>query len=901
MRWTHGIRARLRLLFRGPAEARMEEELAFHLEMETEKNLRAGMSPAQARRQAVLAFGGVEGHKEALRDGRTFAWAGGLSLDLKLGIRMLRKYPGLTAVGGLAMAFAIWVGAGTFELLSQVLHPGLPLPESGRIVGIQNWDASASAARSPSPRDFEAWREELRTVADVGAFRSAQRNLLAPGSVTGPVAVAEMSAAGFRVAGVQPLLGRTLADADERPNAPPVAVLGHAVWQRRFGGDPDVVGRAVHLGNAVYTVAGVMPPGFGFPVAHELWIPLRRTTADAGTDPWPGVRVFGRLADGASLRQARAELAAAGTRAAADHPQTHANLRPRVEPYKQSISGITGLQSLGLLSVNVFMVMLLVVVCGNVALLIFARAATREGEIVVRNALGASRGRIVVQLFSEALVLAGVAAAVGLAAAGAGLRLAFRMLEQVSQGAPLPFWFHPGLSGRTVLYALALAGLGAVVAGVVPALKVTRGLGTGLRQATAGGGGFRFGGVWTGVIIIQVAVTVLFPVLAFFTQRDMASLRSLRAGFAEGEYLSARLEMDHEPAPGAAADSTDAARRSRYAALYGELERRLEADPAVAGVTFADALPRMYHRWHVAEVDGGGAAAPEPGAAGHRVSTASVDTEFFPVLRTPVLAGRGFHAGDAAPDARVVIVNQSFVDRVLGGRNPLGRRVRYVDGEEDAAGVGVDAPWHEIVGVVGDLGMDFGEKPTVAGVYHPVAPGGALPAYLAVQVRGGPQAFAPRLRAHAAAVDPALRLHDVVPVATLSNGEIRFLRTWFWLIVAVSALAILLALAGIYAVMAFTVAQRTREIGIRVALGADARRIVVAIFRRPLTQVAAGILAGGILTVCLPAFLGGHLTTAMAGVVGMTMVLMAAVCLLACIVPTRRALRVEPMDALRAE
>jgi putative ABC transport system permease protein len=903
MRWTHGMRARLRLLLRGEAEARMDEELAFHLDMETEKNLREGMSPAEARRRALLAFGGVEGHKEALRDGRTFAWAGWVSLDLRLGVRMLRKYPGLTVIGGLAMAFAIWVGASTFEFLGQVARPTLPLPGGDRIVGIRQWDARASAAREQVLHDFVLWRDELSSIHDLGAFRTTRHNLAAPGVAPEPVTVAEMSASGFRVARVPALLGRTLVRDDERPGAPPVAVIGHDLWRTRFGGDAGIVGRTVRLGSTETTVVGVMPEGFAFPVAHGLWIPLRLNALEHPRGGGPALDVFGRLAPGASLREAQAELATLGVRAAADHPETHAHLRPRVMPYAESITGISGLQSLGLMSLNLFLLLLLVLVCGNVALLMFARAATREGEIVVRNALGASRGRIIVQLFTEALVLAGVAALVGLAAARFGVRLVHGLVENEVMGGPLPFWFDAGLSPMTMIYVLAITALAAVIVGVIPALQVTRGLGTRLRQATAGGGGFRFGGLWTGVIVTQVAVTIVFPVEAFVAQRDMAALRSARVGFAESEFLSARLEMEGATSPGVRADSADSTRAAalaRYGARMEALERRLEADPAVAAVTFADVLPRMYHPEPIVRMDAGGAAAPEDGRPGHQVSAASVAIDFFDVLDVPILAGRGFDAGDPGSGARAVVVNQAFVRRVMGGRNPTGRRVRYVaDGDEPAAAD--DAPWYEVVGVVADFGMSFGADGREAGVYHPVAPGGAYPVHLAVRVRGEPGAFAPRLTALATSVDPALQLHQVLPMDALSNPEMRSTATRFWLVVVVSAGALLLSLAGIYAVMAFTVAQRTREIGIRVALGADARRVVVAIFRRPLTQVVSGIVAGGVLTAVLPSMLGGAVTTGLVVVVATHMVLMMAVCLLACIVPTRRALRVEPMEALRAE
>ena len=895
MKWTHGMRARLRLLFRQDAEDRMEEELRFHLEMETEKNLRAGMTPAEARRRAVLAFGGVEGHKEQMRDGRTLAWLGGLSLDLRLGFRMLRKYPGLTLVGGLAMAFAICVGAGTFELVTQVVRPTLPLPDGGRIVGIRHWDASASQWRMPAPPDFAAWHQEVRTIDDVGAFRGFPRNLSAPGVQMEPVEVAQMSASGFRVTRVPPLLGRTLVDEDERPGATPVVVLGHDLWRRRFGGDPGVVGREVRLGGTVHTVVGVMPRGFAFPIAHQLWAPLPRSALDADPAQGPGVRVFGRLAPGASLMEAQAELATLGRRAAADFPDTHRHLQPRVLPYATSIVDMSGgEEAAGMLSMNLFVVVLLVLVCGNVALLMFARAVSREGEIAVRNTLGASRGRIIAQLFTEALVLAGVAAAVGLAATGFGLRAALPGIEAgVTELPGLPFWVGDRVSPATVLYTGVLTVLAALVAGVLPALKVTRALGTRLRRASAGGGGYRFGGVWTAVIVAQVAVTVVFPAAAYVAQREGERGQSRDVGFATHEYLTVRLEMD--PALAAPRDTSGAERLARARATAQELERRVEADPAVRGATFAAHLPRTSHPYRVIELDAGSAAPVDPQVGVRYASFTFVAPDWFSVVGVPVLRGRGFHAGDLQPGARTVVVNQSFVQRVLGGGDPIGRRVRLLPPRSRDRAEAGEQQWYEVVGVVPDLGMDIEPQ----GLYHPVAPGAASPLYMAVHVRGDPMSLAPRLRALAAAVDPTLQLHQLVPLD--GANEDGFMEFWFWLIVLVSSVALLLSLAGIYSVMAFTVSLRTREIGIRVALGADARRLVGAIFRRPLSQVGLGIVAGTAVVAVIPWVMGLPLSARGAALVAGYAVCMMAICLLACIVPTRRALRVEPMEALRTE
>ena len=906
-----GLLTRLRSFWtaqrrRDRLDAEMEEEMRFHLELEAQRLERGGLPPAEARRRARLAFGSVDSTKEAGRDVLGVTWVHGLSLDLRLGWRMLVKHPALAVVGGLAMAFAIGVGAASFELLTQVFSPRLPLPGGERIVGLRLWDVAEAEPERRTLHDLAVWREELATVEDLGAFRTVEVNLISRSGIGVPIEAAGMSAAGFRVAGVPPLLGRVLVESDDRPGAPPVVVLGHDVWQRHFAGDPDVVGRGVRLGARTATVVGVMPAGFAFPVAHTLWLPLGLEPAHHGPLEGPRVHVFGRLARGASLEEARAELAALGQRASADSPDTHQRLRPQVLPYARSIHaadfGEIDLASLAAIlrtSLNTPLVLFLVLVCGNVALLVFARAATREGEIAVRSALGASRGRIVAQFFAEALVLGALAAVVGLAAASLALRWGVEVMRNaVLGGAPLPFWFESGLSAGTVAYAALLTVIAAGIAGVLPGLKVTRGLAARLRQVAAGGGGFRFGGVWTVAIVAQIAVTVPMPVLVLAIGAEKRMIEAVDPGLADEELLAVRLEMggpDESAEPAAAAGAEE-----RFAAALLGLERRVAAEPGVAGVTFADRLPRMDHPYDLVEVDGGGAPLDPrwrnprwPG--GYRISHVAVAPDFFATLEVPVLAGRDFREEDAGRP--VVIVNQPFVERVLGGRNPLGRRVRYTGTGEG----GEPRPWHEIVGVVRDLGAHYGDgDPRIAALYHPTAVGATRPVRMAIHVRGDAAAFAPRLRALAAAVDLDLRLRDVLRFDRVIDSGVRFYEFWITVLVAATGLALLLSLAGLYAVMAFTVSQRTREIAVRVALGADRRRVVGVTFARPLLQLALGVLAGGALLGLMLRSEGATSPKQLAALAGYLAAL-GAVLLLAAVVPTRRALRVEPSQALRED
>ncbi len=501
----------------------------------------AGTSRARARYWRKAVSFSAHFLLDRLRELRRprFSW-----MDLKLGFRLLIKYPGLTLVSGLAMAFAIAIGAAAFEFLNQVVSPALPLADGRRVVGIQLWHTPTRGVEEQALWDYTTWHGRLGTIDDLGVFRTVERNLIGADTYGEPIMTAEISASGFTLARVPPLLGRTLVESDERPGAPPVVVIGHDVWRSRFAGDPGVIGRTVQVGDTTRTIVGVMPEGFGFPRSHSLWVPLRLADLQFGRRQGPWVNVFGRLAPGVSFEEAQAELSTLGRRAAADFPDTHEHIRPEVLPYAETISTNIELGPSVLRALNLFFVMLVVLVCANVALLMFARAASRQSELVVRTALGASRGRIAWQLFAEALALGSGALVIGLSTAGLALRWWLSVARAEDHGR-LPFWYSDSLTMATVVYAALLTLLGAAIAGIMPALKATaRGLDAQLRQSSAGGGGLRFGGVWTAVIVTQVAVTVAFPATAFFVRQTVVQIQSLDVGFDADRYVSASLEMD---------------------------------------------------------------------------------------------------------------------------------------------------------------------------------------------------------------------------------------------------------------------------------------------------------------------------------------------------------------------
>ena len=919
-----GLYSRARSLWQGLRARRviekdMMDEFRSHVEFRAADLVRQGVAPDEAIRRARLEFGSGEQFKDegrAARGLRTvddirFSW-----IDFKLGFRMLVKYPVLTLVAGFAMAFAIWVGVGAFEFLNQVVNPRLPLPGGDRIVAIRNWDLKSNAPDPQALGDYAQWKRQLKTVEELGAWRGMDRNLILGNGQGEPVDHVEMSASGFRLARVPAMLGRTLVDGDEAPDAPEVLVIGYDLWTTRFGSDSTVIGRAVTLGAQRVEIVGVMPKGFAFPVAHNAWRPFRLNALDYEPRQGPAINIFGRLAPGARVAHAQREIALLGQRTAAASPTTHEFVRPQVISYAKSFFDLNGWATAGLiLSSNLLLVMLLLLICSNVALLLFARAATREGEIIVRSALGASRRRIVIQLFSEALVLGGLAAMVGLAAVGYGMRWGLKLVEgELMNGGQMPFWFDGRLSASSIVYAFVLTLLTAVVTGVIPAMRITKDLTRRLKEVTAGGGGIRFGGFWTAIIVAQVAITVVFPSVAFFVRADARKIRTHDVGFNTAEFLSFELQMDRV----APADTSAASFQAHFAAASQALEQRLSTTPGVRAVTVANNLPRMYHGWNQIEVEGE-SVAPRDTVRGHRGGSANIDLDYFEVLGTPLLAGREFNSGDLAPGARTVIVNKPFVDGVLGGRNAIGRRIRYVAREEHRPDVAQrnqpklnrdpssDGPWYEIVGVSRDIGTVSGYGRM--GIYHPIARRQQYPMRFALHVRGDPDAFVPALRQLAAAVDPTLRVTAPMSLTNVVNDELRFYSFWIGLTRTVSVIALLLSMAGIYAVTSYIVSRRTREIGVRVALGASGRQIIMSVLKRPLRQVGLGIVIGTIMTALLSGVISIESVrraevASMAmklGVVTLYGVFMLAVCLLACIVPTRRALSVQPTDALRTD
>jgi putative ABC transport system permease protein len=876
----------------------LQRELAGHLALAEDELRRQGHAPHDAARLARAAAGGRIQALEALRDQRGLPWLASSWLDVRLGFRLLVRNWGLTLVGGLAMSVAIGIAAVVFAAFDVILWSRLPLEEGDRIVAIQIWDREAGQRRDTAWQDIERWRGSLQSVDDVGAFQTIRRNVITADGSVELAAVAEISAAGFRVARVPPLIGRPIADADAAPGASPVIVIGHDVWQRRFAGARDVIGRELRLGDTVHTIVGVMPDGFQFPFNFRYWVPLRRGAGEMLRNTGPEGAVFGRLAPDATLARAHAEVSALGIltpalrsaeREGAPALRSAQREGGRVVPYTFAFTGDFEPGQLGLLwSLSSLMLVLLLLPPGaNVAILNYARTVTRQQEFAARHALGGSRARIVWQLFIEALVLTAAAAGVALLILRVVSVVVAGRLQQIPGGPP--FWMTFDISYRTLLFVAGLAVAGAVVSGLVPALQATGRLARLGAGALAGRTSLRLGATWTTLVIAQVAFSVgvmpLAAELAWGTLRTGA----LGPGFAAEEFATARVALEE----------------GQRAVLFGdrqrELARRLLIDPGILDV--ASALrPPGEEPWVFVDIEGRDAPteALNGRLPGFPARLNQVDAAFFEVYQVPTLIGRGFDKGDGAAEPDAAIVNRNFADTIAPGGNALGRRFRYVRAMDGEWLHGPETGrWYEVVGVVGNLPVTTDAR--VA--YHPVAPGQIHPANLQLRLRGGPAGLAERLRDSAASVDPALHVDEVRTLAEIYRDHRFGDNLGAITIGAVTASVLLLSAAGLYALMAFTVAQRRREIGIRSALGAQPGQLVTAVLRRAFLQVgtgaAVGMLAAYLVGLYVPIEQIGGLP--IPGVLPAAAAFMLLVGVLASLGPARRGLRIDPTEALRSE
>jgi putative ABC transport system permease protein len=866
--------ARLRHFVRPTAgDADFDQELESHLAMAVDDKVRGGVSADEARRQARAELGGVTQLREAARAARGLPWLETFWLDGKLGLRRLRRSWGLTLVGGLAMAVTIGLGASIITIWNTFAGTALPLDEGDRVVAIQVFDRGAQQVQAAPLADFRRWRETATSVEQVSAMRAGTPRIVTPDGAPGAVSAAEMTASGFRLARVRPILGRPLIDDDEREGAEPVAVINADLWRSGFASDPAVIGQRIQIDGVSHVVVGVMPEDFRFPVNQRLWTPLH-VDALGPVDTGNGVFVFARLAPGATLERAQTEVRTLGVLSRPAAPHTAGSIEPRVVPYAAGF--LPAVHANPWMSGVVFLLaaLLLVPPSANIAILVYARTLARREEFAARTALGAGRGRIVIQVFIELLVLAAGAGIVGfLLAQQFSGRLASLFMPGMGPK-NLPFWidFTPSLA--TVIAVAAFSVLAAAIAGGVPAFHAT---GRWRRLGPSGlinhGGSARLGKTWTALLAAQVALAL--AILPSATEMLWGIVRPSITGPAlpVQQFLTAPLGIEGESA--------------RFETVRREAVTRLRSEPGIAGVAVSTSS-LMEEPGANIEVEG------RPGSD-EQVRFNVVDDRFFDVFGARFLAGRRFMAADFQPGSTAVIVNRSFVTEVLGEGNPLGRRVHYLDSAQTREPTPPPGS-HEVVGVVDDFpGTDDGPI-----MFHPMTTS-VQPVAVTIRAASDVGAAARALRRDLASLDPALRLGRLESLEDVYQQRRSLDWTFVAILGSVTLIVVLFSMAGVYTLMTFVVAQRWREIGVRSALGAQPRRLLTGIFGRALLPLLIGAGVGCVLAIAVNGMLpiteaGGR---DIPGIVPLSAALMVAIGVLAAAGPARRAIQVDPTEALR--
>ncbi|HET9767401.1 MAG TPA: ABC transporter permease, partial [Thermoanaerobaculia bacterium] len=738
---------------------------------------------------------------------------GHLTDDLRFSLRFLRHRPAFAIAALLTLALSIGAATAVFSLVHGVVLRPLDLPAPDRLVMLFEDRSSTGglAQEVTGITTMRDWRRQVPGLSGVaGSWNNAEAQVaLQTGEGAQAVVGLRVSAGYFDVLGVKPLAGREFSTDEELTGRDAVAVISHELWQQQYGGASGVVGKQVRIDGVPHTVVGVMPPGFSDPLAPRavLWTPL---SLPAGEDDRGGayIRVVGRLRDGTSREQAQAQLAGVIRGLASRFPDDYRGAGATVVPLQDIVVG--GMRQPGLALFGAVLLVLLIA-CVNLANLLRARAADREGEMAVRTAMGANRGRLRLQLLTESLLLAAGGGLLGVGAGAALLRLLVRLAP-----AGTPRLDEVTLDAPVLLFALAATGAVGLLFGLLPAARAARvEPASTLRQGGRGVVRESTGTLRRGLIVAEAAISLALLVGAGLLVRTLFALGSVDPGFAPQQLLAAQVALLE----------SRYADRAAVASAVERLEERLRVLPGVRDVATTSALPLIDYFTDVSVYVEGVEREQAPS-----VQYSSVTPRFFSTFGLRLLGGRAFNAADDMEAPRVIVVNQAFVRQVLGAGEPLGRRVKL--------GRAPDAPWRTVVGIAGDVhhgGLDRAPEPQM---YLPERQTGQRGLQLLVRAERDPAALGAAVRAAIAEVDPELPVQQLRTGEALVAGQLAMRRFVGALLAGFAAVAIVLALVGIYGVMAFLVAQRRRELGVRLALGARPRELLVLVLRE--TAVLAG-------------------------------------------------------------
>jgi len=800
--------------------------------------------------------------------------------DIRLAVRTLGRDRSVSAVVILCLALGIGVNATLFSVIDGVLIQPLPFPQPDRLVVLNEVSEQRGIAEAGmSYLTLRDVREQARLLSAVAAS-SGRVMALSDRDEAERVPGAAITSNLFATLGVQPMLGRQFRDDDDRPGAEPVVLLGHDIWQRRYHGDPAVVGRAVRVNGTVRTVVGVMPPRFSFPGTQKVWIPLG---PDAAADPRDSRSLFvlGRLQAGVDLAQARSELTSIASVLAAQYPSTNdgwsAMMRPIAERFLPSSVRLVLATMMGAVT------LVLLVACANVANLMLARSSGRQREFCVRAALGAGHARLIKQLLTECVVLGLAAAPLGLAVAWCGVWL----LDQAVPSDQVPSYLHWELSGRGIAYTVVVSALTGLVFGLAPVLQARRlDLQEALRDGARGSGQSRPRTRFrNALVVIEVAVAMVLLVGASLFVRSFLNLQSASPGFDTAPLLTTRFLMT---GPGYATDEQKTMR-------VDDIVRRVEALPGVAAAFASNFVPLDAGggSGH-AIVDSRGAPAGEEPA----IVFNAVTPHFYRTMGLSVVKGRDFLDAEGAGHTPVAVVNETMAKRLWPETDAIGRRFRLREAEP--------AEWLTVIGIAPDIRMfDRGDRPPVATAYVPYRFAGFEDVGLTIRAAGRhPEALAAAVRGAIHASDAGLPIFNVRTMEDLRRAGFWQYRIFAYMFGMFGAAALFLAAVGVYGVLSFSVSQRTQEIGVRVALGASRPAVLGLVVRQGVVLALFGIVAGlagafGV-TGVIRSLLYNVTPTDPLSFGGVTLFLL-AIALLASYLPARRATIVDPIVALRNE
>lgn len=799
-------------------------------------------------------------------------WAG-LARDLRYGCRALARSPGTSILATVALALGIGLTTVMFSIIYGTLMRGLPYDGGNRIAVVERSAAVDGMEETLPMHEFLAFRSAQRSFEDFGAYLPSTVNLSGDDRPE-RVAATRITAGGMAVPRVRPLLGRVVQAADEAPSSPLVVILSYGLWRDRYAADSGVVGRALRINGLPATIVGVMPEAFDFPLASKIWIPLRLDT----TAPWgrgPSVNGIGRLRSSVTFDAANAELATIARRVDVDHGRANYTTTAIAQPFVRAVLRSQVYTLLYAMFAAVALVFL--VACTNVANLLLARAAHRRKEIAVRRALGASPAEIARQFLVEAFVLSILASIAGALIARLGI-----VLFRVATAGQFPFFADIRLHPQVFAFIALAACVASLASGALPAITAARSQVTDvLKDQSLGSSSWRSGRLSRGLVVFELTLSSALLIVAALTTKSLLNLRSVEPHFRTGQILTARVTLT----------SRDTVRN---AAFFERLADEVQRMPGVSAAALTSGLPGTGWGRRPAVVEG------RELAAGERrpmVRHLAVTPGFFAAFDIPVVRGRGITSEDRRNSPPVAVVNQRFVNEYLAGSHPIGRRVNL--GESDAA-----PRWVTIVGIVPPLYAVSMQEPWPAEILTAFDQETDASATIAIHTTSDPSALAQPLRALVGSIDRDLPVYSIAAMQDVIDESTWPARVFGGLFAVFGIAALALASIGLYAVLAFAVRQRERELGIRMALGAAAADIVRLVFRDGLVQLALGVPLGLVLGIAAAGvaramLFGVH--PADPAAIGVVVAVLTASGLTACVAPALRASRVDPLRNLRAE